>query len=140
MGAMKMVFPNSVERGGVAVIAITFALAALANAQQVPPRPAKALHVVAEATSAGTPVTPATKPTQSSQLASTIQNPRPRESHQHRLDASFVAILSVVSLAPAILLMLTSFTRMIIVLSLLRQALGAQQLPPNQVLVGFRCS
>jgi flagellar biosynthesis protein FliP len=48
-----------------------------------------------------------------------------------------VALLSVLSLAPAILLMVTSFTRIIIVLSLLRQALGAQQLPPNQVLAGL---
>ena len=48
-----------------------------------------------------------------------------------------VALLTVLSLAPAILLMVTSFTRIIIVLSLLRQALGAQQLPPNQVLVGL---
>ncbi len=48
-----------------------------------------------------------------------------------------VVLMSVLSLAPAILLMVTSFTRIIIVLTLLRQALGAQQLPPNQVLVGL---
>jgi flagellar biosynthetic protein FliP len=48
-----------------------------------------------------------------------------------------VILLTVLSLAPAILVMMTSFTRIIIVLSLLRQALGTQQLPPNQVLVGL---
>src|SRR5689334_1827519 len=48
-----------------------------------------------------------------------------------------VVLLTVLSLAPAILIMMTSFTRIIIVLSLLRQALGTQQLPPNQVLVGL---
>ena len=48
-----------------------------------------------------------------------------------------IVLLTVLSLAPAILLMMTSFTRIIIVLSLLRQALGTQQLPPNQVLVGL---
>ncbi len=48
-----------------------------------------------------------------------------------------LAILTVLSLAPAILLMLTSFTRVVIVLSLLRQAIGVQQLPPNQVIVGL---
>ena len=48
-----------------------------------------------------------------------------------------VILLTVLSLAPAILLMMTSFTRIIIVLSLLRQALGTQQLPPNQVLIGL---
>ena len=48
-----------------------------------------------------------------------------------------VILLTVLSLAPAILLMMTSFTRIVIVLSLLRQALGTQQLPPNQILVGL---
>ncbi len=46
-------------------------------------------------------------------------------------------ILTVLTLAPAILIMTTSFTRIIIVLSLLRQALGTQQMPPNQLLVGL---
>lgn len=48
-----------------------------------------------------------------------------------------IVLLTVLSLAPSILLMMTCFTRMIIVLALLRQALGTQQLPPNQVLVGL---
>jgi len=46
-------------------------------------------------------------------------------------------LLTVLSLAPAILVMVTSFTRIIVVLGLLRQALGTQQMPPNQVLVGL---
>jgi flagellar biosynthetic protein FliP len=48
-----------------------------------------------------------------------------------------LAVVTLLSLAPAILMTLTSFTRVIIVLSLLRQAIGVQQLPPNQVLVGL---
>jgi len=48
-----------------------------------------------------------------------------------------IILLTVLSLAPAILIMMTSFTRIIIVMSLLRQALGTQQLPPNQILVGL---
>ena len=48
-----------------------------------------------------------------------------------------VIVLTVLSLAPAILIMMTSFTRIVIVLSLLRQALGTQQLPPNQILIGL---
>lgn len=48
-----------------------------------------------------------------------------------------VAILTVLTLAPAILIMMTSFTRIIIVLSFIRQAIGAQQMPPNQLLVGL---
>ncbi len=46
-------------------------------------------------------------------------------------------ILTVLTLAPAILIMTTSFTRIIIVLTFLRQALGTQQSPPNQVLIGL---
>ncbi|MFH2131243.1 MAG: flagellar type III secretion system pore protein FliP [bacterium] len=48
-----------------------------------------------------------------------------------------IALLTVLSLAPAILIMTTSFTRIIIVLSFMRNALGTQQSPPNQVLLGF---
>ena len=46
-------------------------------------------------------------------------------------------VFTVLSLAPAILLMLTSFTRVVIVLSLVRHALGTQQMPPNQIIIGL---
>jgi len=46
-------------------------------------------------------------------------------------------LLTVLSLAPAILVMMTSFTRIVIVLSFLRHALGTQQIPPTQVLISF---
>lgn len=45
--------------------------------------------------------------------------------------------LTLLSLLPSMLVMFSSFTRIIIVLSLVRQALGTQQMPPNQVLVGL---
>src|SRR5690606_15724999 len=48
-----------------------------------------------------------------------------------------LALLTVLSLAPALFIMVTSFTRMVIVLSFLRQALGTQQVPPNQVLISL---
>lgn len=48
-----------------------------------------------------------------------------------------IIALTILTLAPAILIMMTSFTRIIIVLSFLRQALGTQQMPPNQLLVGL---
>jgi flagellar biosynthetic protein FliP len=48
-----------------------------------------------------------------------------------------VALLTILSIAPAILLMMTSFTRILVVLSFVRQALGTQSMPPNQVLVGL---
>jgi flagellar biosynthetic protein FliP len=46
-------------------------------------------------------------------------------------------LLTVLSLAPAILVMTTSFTRLAVVFSMLRHALGTQQMPPNQILVGL---
>lgn len=46
-------------------------------------------------------------------------------------------LLTVLSLAPSILIMMTSFTRIIIVLSFVRTSLATQQMPPNQVLIGL---
>ena len=48
-----------------------------------------------------------------------------------------LALLTVLALAPAILMTLTSFTRIIIILSFLRTAIGTQNAPPNQVMVGL---
>lgn len=47
------------------------------------------------------------------------------------------ALLTVLSLAPSLLVMLTAFTRIVIVLSLLRSAIGAQTTPPNMVIIGL---
>lgn len=46
-------------------------------------------------------------------------------------------LMTILSLAPSILVMVTSFTRIAIVLSLLRQAMGSHQMPPNQIIVGL---
>ena len=48
-----------------------------------------------------------------------------------------VILLTVLTLAPSIILMMTSFVRIIIVLGFLRQAIGTQQLPPNQLLMSL---
>lgn len=48
-----------------------------------------------------------------------------------------IGLITVLSLAPAVLVMVTSFTRIVVVLSLLRTALGIQQSPPNQVMVSL---
>ena len=50
---------------------------------------------------------------------------------------SIVLLLTVLTLAPAILILCTSFTRFVVVLGLLRQAIGTQGLPPSQVVVGL---
>ena len=48
-----------------------------------------------------------------------------------------IALITVLSLAPSILVMVTSFTRIVVVLSLLRTALGVQQSPPNAVIISL---
>ncbi|MDR1204490.1 MAG: flagellar type III secretion system pore protein FliP [Peptococcaceae bacterium] len=53
------------------------------------------------------------------------------------LSLQILALLTVLSLAPAFMILATSFTRIIVVLSFLRNALATQQMPPNQVLVGL---
>jgi flagellar biosynthesis protein FliP len=56
---------------------------------------------------------------------------------QYSLTLQLLALMTTLSLLPSMLLMMTSFVRVIIVLSLLRQALGTGQTPPNMVLVGL---
>lgn len=48
-----------------------------------------------------------------------------------------IALLTVLTLAPAILILMTSFTRLVVVFHFLRQAIGTQQAPPNQVVIGL---
>jgi len=48
-----------------------------------------------------------------------------------------IALITVLSLAPSILVMMTSFTRIVVVLSFLRTAMGLQQTPPNSVVVSL---
>jgi flagellar biosynthetic protein FliP len=50
---------------------------------------------------------------------------------------SMLLLITVLSLAPAILVLMTSFTRIVIVLGFVRTSLGTQQMPPNQVLIGL---
>jgi flagellar biosynthesis protein FliP len=85
-------------------------------------------------------------PLQSSPSVPSLANPTPAPSlsipdltKKETFSAAMqiIVLLTVLSLAPAILLMMTSFTRIIIVLSLLRQAIGTQQLPPNQIVIGL---
>ena len=53
------------------------------------------------------------------------------------LSLQVLIIMGLLTILPGLLLMMTSFTRIIIVLSVLRQAMGLQQTPPNQVLIGL---
>ena len=53
------------------------------------------------------------------------------------LSLQLLLVMGLLTILPSLILMMTSFTRILVVLSILRQALGLQQSPPNQVLVGL---
>ena len=53
------------------------------------------------------------------------------------LSLQLLLIMGLLTILPALILMMTSFTRILVVLAILRQALGLQQSPPNQVLIGL---
>jgi len=67
----------------------------------------------------------------------TIGVQEPEKPRQVSMLLQILFLLTVLSLAPAIVVMMTSFTRLIVVFSLIRHALGTQQMPPNQVLIGL---
>ncbi|WP_020654802.1 flagellar type III secretion system pore protein FliP [Massilia niastensis] len=66
-----------------------------------------------------------------------VSSPAPGGGTSYSLPVQTLLLLTALTFLPAALLMMTSFTRIIIVLSLLRQALGTQTAPPNQVMVGL---
>ena len=70
-------------------------------------------------------------------LPAFTSQPGPGGSQSYTLSVQALVGLTALGFLPAVLLMMTSFTRIIIVLSLLRHALGTQSSPPNQVLVGL---
>jgi len=70
-------------------------------------------------------------------LQAITSTPAPGGGQNYSLSIQTLLFLTALSFIPAALLMMTSFTRIIIVLSLLRQALGTQSAPPNQVMVGL---
>ena len=95
----------------VLLVGLTLLIAPMAGAQQVDPAAASPTFSVS--------IDGATAP---DKLSDTLK---------------IVLVLTAISVAPSILLMATCFTRILIVLSLLRQAIGTATLPPNQVLVGL---
>jgi flagellar biosynthetic protein FliP len=70
-------------------------------------------------------------------LPAITSTPAPGGGQTYSLTIQTLLFLTSLTFLPAVLLMMTSFTRIIIVLSLLRQALGTVQAPPNQVLIGL---
>ena len=70
-------------------------------------------------------------------LPALTSTPGPGGSQTYTLSIQTLLTITALTFIPAALLMMTSFTRIIIVLSLLRHALGTQTSPPNQVLIGL---
>lgn len=66
-----------------------------------------------------------------------IKVPTANQPQEIAQSLQILALMTVLAVAPGILMMMTSFTRIIIVLGLTRSAIGTQQLPPNQVLMGL---
>lgn len=116
-----------------AAVIVLLSLAAPAGAQQLPgvtpPPPPPAVVGQSSSTSTGDVVAP--------QLSNPLQVPDLSTRENFSAAMQIIILLTVLSLAPSILIMMTSFTRIIIVLSLLRQAMGTQQLPPNQIVIGL---
>jgi flagellar biosynthetic protein FliP len=81
------------------------------------------------------PAGPAVDPIYIPDMERLLPKAASRESLSHSLQ--ILVLLTLLTVAPSILLMMTCFVRMLVVLVLLRQALGTQQLPPSQVLVGL---
>ena len=75
--------------------------------------------------------------TSTSGMAAITSTPAAGGGQNYSLSIQTLLFLTALTFIPAALLMMTSFTRIIIVLSLLRQALGTQSAPPNQVLIGL---
>jgi flagellar biosynthetic protein FliP len=70
-------------------------------------------------------------------LPAVTSTPAPGGGQTYSLSLQTLLLMTALSFLPAALMMMTGFTRIIIVLSLLRQALGTQSAPPNQVMIGL---
>jgi flagellar biosynthetic protein FliP len=121
---------------GLAVAALLMvAPAASAVAQTAPAAaPTTQVPVVAQVAPAADP---AVAPTPAGQPGPAAALGKIAGSQQLSLSLQILILMSLLTVLPSLILMMTSFTRIIIVLSILRQALGLQQTPPNQVLVGL---
>ncbi len=112
--------------GAAVVLGALIGVASPASAQQIPERPTGLTGTVDGSTVLPEPSSPASV---------TVQLPDVTEKPSQSV--IIILALTVLSVAPALLIMMTSFTRIAIVLSLTRNALGLQGVPPNQVIVGL---
>jgi flagellar biosynthetic protein FliP len=121
------------------LLPLALALSALTPAAPVLAQAAPAAPATAPAPALQTPATGTVSP--GAELASgglsRALDDVSGEGRPLSLSLQILILMSLLTVLPSLVLMMTSFTRIIIVLSLLRQALGLAQTPPNQVLVGL---
>jgi flagellar biosynthetic protein FliP len=108
--------------------------AAAVTGQAAPATPAAPAATTTNPAPAATPATgtPGASEALSQALDDVAGNGKPLT-----LSLQILVVMGLLTILPSMVLMMTSFTRIIIVLSILRQALGLQQTPPNQVLIGL---
>jgi len=120
------------------LIALSLSAPAMAQSAQIPVEEAPASAPASAPAPAAAPSGPITPRRLASPARSTGRcTPSPATASPCRSRLQILLLMSLLTVLPSILLMMTSFTRIIIVLSILRQAIGLQQTPPNQVLVGL---
>lgn len=105
-------------------------------------RPRLVAAVLMAALALGLAAAPAAAQTAAPDTATTALGPLPQVdlvpgSEDYALPIQLLLLLTVLSLAPAIIMLMTSFTRLVVVFSILRTALGMQQSPPRQVIIGL---
>jgi len=132
-----------------ALLALSLVTAATPAIAQQAPAPAAAAPAATGPAAAAAPAdNPVTVPAQTA-TGSATGTPGASEALSQALDdvagngkpltlsLQILVVMGLLTILPSMVLMMTSFTRIIIVLSILRQALGLQQTPPNQVLIGL---
>jgi flagellar biosynthetic protein FliP len=121
---------------GTLVLGVGQAFAQTAPAE--PPAQTAGVETPVLATMTDTATTPGAAPGTASNKASiSIELPGGTQKGEANQGLIVIVLVTLIAVAPALLMMLTSFTRIVIVLSLTRNALGLQAIPPNQVIVGL---
>ena len=116
-----------------AAVVVLASTATPASAQELPPELEQDLINAGDLPADGTVVTPVPGPDAIPDLTVTVGD----EDGGSSQPLTIVLVLTMLALAPTLLIMLTAFTRTIIVLGITRNALSLQGIPPNQVLVGL---
>lgn len=130
--------------------AIALALIGPAHAASAGIEPPEPVPTLPTPTAPSTPSTPSTPSGDTGRTGSTTEDGGEEDEAAASIDIQFpdatgdtsnsvviILLLTVISIAPSLLVLCTSFTRIVIVLSLTRNALGIPQLPPQQVIVGL---